>query len=67
LNLLLKGVIASIVGGVGNIFGGILGGFLLGGIENFGIWYLSAEWKDAIAFLLLIIFLLFRPEGIIKK
>lgn len=67
LNLLLKGVIASIVGGIGNIYGGILGSFLLGFVENFGIWKVSSEWKEAIAFLLLIVFLIFRPNGIINK
>lgn len=67
LNLLLKGVIASIVGGVGNIYGGILGAFLLGFVENFGIWKISGEWKDAIAFSLLIVFLIFRPRGIMNK
>jgi len=67
LNLLLKGVIASIIGGVGNIYGGVLGAFLLGFLENFGIWKLSGEWKDAIAFALLIVFLIFRPRGIINK
>lgn len=65
--LLLKGVIAAIMGGIGNIGGGMLGGFLLGFVENFGIWKISAEWKDAIAFGLLILFLLFRPEGIVGK
>lgn len=65
--LLLKGVIGSIIGGVGNIYGGVAGSFLLGFVENFGIWKISGEWKDAIAFALLIIFLLFRPQGIMKK
>ncbi len=67
LSLLLKGVIASIIGGVGNIFGGVLGAFVLAFVENFGIWKISGEWKDAIAFAVLIIFLLFRPQGILKK
>ena len=67
LSLLLKGVVASIIGGIGNIYGGVLGAFLLGFVENFGIWKISGEWKDAIAFALLIIFLLFRPQGILKK
>lgn len=67
LSLLLKGVIAAIVGGIGNVYGGVLGAFLLGFVENFGIWKISGEWKDAIAFALLIIFLLFRPQGIFKK
>lgn len=67
LSLLFKGVIASIVGGVGNIYGGVLGAFLLGFVENFGIWKISGEWKDAIAFALLITFLIFRPRGIMNK
>lgn len=66
LSLLLKGVVASIVGGIGNIYGGVLGAFLLGFVENFGIWKISGEWKDAIAFGLLIIFLIFRPRGIMN-
>lgn len=67
LSVLLKGIIASIVGGVGSVGGGFLGGFILGFVENFGIWKISGEWKDAISFLLLIIFLVFRPKGLIKK
>ena len=66
-SLLLKGVIACIIGGIGNVYGGFLGAFLLGFIENFGIWKISGEWKDAIAFVVLIIFLLFRPKGILRK
>ena len=65
--LLLKGVIAAIIGGVGSIYGALIGAFLLGFVENFGIWQISGEWKDAIAFILLILFLIFRPRGIINK
>lgn len=65
--LLLKGVIGAIIGGVGSIPGAVIGSYLLGFAENFGIWKISGEWKDAIAFGLLIIFLIFRPGGIIKK
>ena len=67
MGLLLKGVIASIIGGVGNIFGGVVGAFMLGFIENFGVWKFSGEWKDAIAFSVLIVFLIFRPQGIFNK
>ena len=64
--LLLKGIIAAIVGGIGSVYGAVLGAFLLGFVENFGIWKISGEWQDAIAFGLLIIFLLFRPRGILN-
>ena len=64
---LLAAVIAAIVGGIGNIYGGIAGAFLLAFAENFGIWKISGEWKNAIAFGLLIIFLLWRPKGLFPK
>ncbi len=67
MELLLKGVIAAIVGGVGNMFGGVLGAFMLGFVENFGTWEIAGQWKDTIAFCMLIVFLLFRPQGIMNK
>ena len=67
LQILLKGVIAAIVGGIGSVYGAVLGALLLGFAENFGVWKVSGEWKDAIAFVVLIVFLIFRPQGIIKK
>ena len=67
LLLLLKGWIASVVGGIGNLQGALLGGFLLGMVENYGVWYVPAQWKDAIAFVLLIFFLSFWPKGILPR
>ena len=67
LSLLLKGVIAAIIGGIGNVYGGILGAFFLAAVENIGAWQFSGEWKDAVAFGILIIFLLFRSQGIWPK
>ncbi len=67
LSLLLKGVIAAIIGGVGSIYGAFLGAFLLALVENLGVWQISGEWKDALAFGVLILFLLFRPQGILGK
>ena len=67
LLLLLKGWIASVVGGIGNLYGAIVGGFALGLIEQFGIWDLAGEWKDAIAFVLLILFLSFWPNGLLPR
>ena len=67
LLLLLKGWIASVVGGIGNIYGAIVGGFVLGLVEQFGIWDLAGEWKDAISFILLILFLSFWPQGLLPR
>jgi branched-chain amino acid transport system permease protein len=67
LLLLLKGWIASVVGGMGNLYGAILGGFTLGIVEQFGIWDLAGEWKDAISFILLILFLSFWPKGMLPR
>ena len=65
LNAMIKGIIAAIIGGIGSIPGAVVGGFFLGIVENLGIWKISAGWKDAIAFAVLIFFLLARPEGIL--
>jgi len=64
MNAILKGIIASIVGGIGSIPGAMFGGLFLGLAENLGIWKISAGWKDCIAFVILIVFLLLRPSGI---
>ncbi|MDE2818058.1 MAG: branched-chain amino acid ABC transporter permease [Chloroflexota bacterium] len=67
LLLLLKGWIASVVGGIGNLYGAIVGGFVLGMIEQFGIWDLAGEWRDVISFVLLILFLSFWPKGLLPR
>lgn len=64
MQLLLKGVIVVIVGGIGRMYGVIIGAFLLAFIENIAVWHISGEWKDVIAFSVLILFLLFKPKGI---
>ena len=66
MNAILKGIIASIIGGIGSIPGAVFGGLFLGLAENFGIWKISAGWKDCIAFAILIVFLLLRPGGIMN-
>jgi branched-chain amino acid transport system permease protein len=60
---ILKGIIASIVGGIGSIPGAMVGGFFIGVSENIGIAWIPSGWKDAIAFGILIVFLLVRPRG----
>ena len=67
LIMLLKGWIASVVGGIGNLYGAIVGGFALGLIEQFGIWNLAGEWKDVVSFVVLILFLSFWPNGLLPR
>lgn len=64
-NLIIKGFTGAVIGGISSIPGAILGSYLLGFAENFGIWYLPSGYKSAIAFTLLLIFLLFKPKGIL--
>jgi len=65
LTLIIKGFTGAIIGGVTSLPGSILGSYLLGLAENFGIWYLPSGYKDAIAFVLLFLFLLIKPSGIL--
>ena len=67
LLLLLKGWIASVVGGIGNLYGAVVGGFALGMVEQFGIWDLAGEWKEVISFIVLILFLSFWPKGLLPR
>jgi branched-chain amino acid transport system permease protein len=67
LNALLMGVVATIIGGVGSIIGAGLGGLLLGLAQHLGVWFTGSEWQDAIAFAILLVFLLFRPHGIFGR
>ena len=63
----LKAFIAAILGGIGNIPGAMVGGILLGLIESLGAAYISIAWKDAIAFMVLILILIFRPTGLLGE
>jgi branched-chain amino acid transport system permease protein len=63
----LKGFAAAMLGGIGNPLGAVLGGLLLGVVEAFGAGYLSSAYKDAIAFLVLLLVLLLLPNGLLGR
>jgi branched-chain amino acid transport system permease protein len=61
----LKGFCAAMLGGIGSLWGALVGGFLLGVLEALGVGYISSALKDAIAFVLLLGILYVRPSGIL--
>jgi branched-chain amino acid transport system permease protein len=61
---LLKGFITVVLGGLGSFQGAILGGILLGTIESISVVVFSSEWKDVVAFIILIMVLWFKPSGL---
>ncbi len=61
----LKAFVAAVLGGIGNIPGAALGGLLIGTIETFVGGSQLSTYKDAIAFALLILILIFRPTGLL--
>jgi branched-chain amino acid transport system permease protein len=63
----LKAFIAAILGGIGNIPGAMLGGMLLGVVETLASGYISPQWKDVIAYVILIFILIFRPTGLLGE
>ncbi|MDB5048035.1 MAG: hypothetical protein JWO30_1106 [Fibrobacteres bacterium] len=63
----LKAFVAAVLGGIGNIFGAVLGGLILGLAEVMVAGYGSSTYRDAIAFLILIAILLFKPSGLLGK
>ena len=63
----LKAFVAAVLGGIGNIPGAVIGGLVMGVAEVMVVGYLSPTYRDAIAFVLLIVILLVRPAGILGK
>lgn len=63
----LKAFIAAVFGGIGNITGAMIGGYVIGIIETMTKAYISSKWVDAIVFGLLIFILLFKPTGLFGK
>jgi len=65
-NAILIASACSIMGGVGNMFGAALSGIIIGVAMKVGVAFTSSLWAEGIAFLVLVIVLLFRPEGIFQ-
>jgi branched-chain amino acid transport system permease protein len=63
----LKAFVAAVLGGIGNLAGAALGGLILGVTETFVSGYISSSFRDAIAFSILILILLFKPTGILGR
>jgi branched-chain amino acid transport system permease protein len=58
---------AAVLGGIGNIIGAVLGGFVIGFLKAFSDQYLAAQWTRAIIFTILILVLVFRPQGFLGQ
>ncbi len=63
----IKAFSAAVLGGIGNLRGALLGGLLLGVMENYGQAVFGTQWRDVVAFVLLVVVLLFRPTGILGE
>ncbi len=63
----LKAFTAAVIGGIGNIRGAVLGAVVLGLLESFGTAMLGSQWRDVFAFAFLILFLTFRPTGLLGE
>jgi branched-chain amino acid transport system permease protein len=63
----IKAFTAAVAGGIGNLRGALLGGLTLGLIENYGASIWGSQWKDVIAFVVLVGILMFRPTGLLGE
>jgi len=63
----IKAFSAAVLGGIGNLRGALLGGLLLGVMENYGQAVFGTQWRDVVAFVLLVLVLLIRPTGILGE
>ena len=63
----IKAFTAAVLGGIGNLRGALVGGFVLGLIENYGAAVWGSEWKDVVAFTVLVLVLIVRPAGLLGE
>jgi branched-chain amino acid transport system permease protein len=65
--LALKGFAAAMLGGIGSALGAVIGGLLLGMFEAFSAGYISSQYKDAVAFLVILAVLFAMPQGVLGR
>jgi branched-chain amino acid transport system permease protein len=63
----IKAFVAAVLGGIGSIPGAVLGSFILGWTESLGTGYISSDYEDAFAFVILILILIVKPDGVLGK
>jgi branched-chain amino acid transport system permease protein len=63
----LKGFTAAVIGGIGSVPGAMVGGLILGLAESYTQGYISTRWSDLYVFVILILFMLFRPQGLLGR
>jgi len=63
----LKAFTAAVMGGIGNLWGAMVGGLILGLVENVGLIFVRGDYKDIFAFVVLVLVLIFRPQGLIGE
>ena len=63
----LNAFVAAVLGGIGNIFGAMIGGYIIGLIESIAKGSFLSEWVDVIVFSILILLLIFKPAGLLGK
>jgi len=64
---IFMGFVAVVIGGIGSLRGAVVGGFALGLVENLGTWQIPTEWQGTIAFVVLVLLLLFKPRGLFSR
>jgi len=63
----LKAFTAAVLGGIGNVTGAMLGGFLLGILASLTVFYIDARWEQVVVFSVLVLILVFRPRGLLGE
>jgi len=63
----LKAFTAAVLGGIGNIAGAMLGGFIIGLVEAFSTWLVGGQWSNVAVFAILVVVLVFKPSGLLGQ